>query len=584
MMGELLRAFLPPYRRKALTGTACKVVEVIFDLLTPMIVAKMIDEGVAGHNLPLVMRLGVLLVVLALVGYAFTFICQRLAATVSQGMGTDIRSALYRKIGQLGSAEIDRFGTPSLVTRVTNDVNQIQVAIAMGVRMLIRWPFIALGSIVAAMLIDARLGLVFVICTPAIALVFWVVMGRSIPLFKSMQVKLDGVSRITRESLEGVRVVRAFGREDQEEGRFRAAASDQAQTAIDVGRLSAVLNPMTFLIMNFGVVAILWSGAYRVDAGSLTQGEVVAFVNYMTQVLVSIGYVANLVVVFTRGAASATRVMEVLNVTPSVTDGPMRQEPPATDAPADQPVLAFEDVSFAYGEGGDNDALSHVSFSLASGSTLGVIGGTGSGKSTLASLAVRLYDPTSGQVRVCGVPAGHYALSELRRLVSIVPQKASLLSGTIRSNLCWRDPHASDEALWSALSCAQAEDFVRAKDGCLDAPVEAGGSNFSGGQRQRLTIARALVGEPKVIVLDDSASALDYATDARLRHALKSLPGRPATVIISQRVAAVMSADQVLVLDHGRMAGLGTHEQLVKDCDIYREICLSQLRPEEVLA
>lgn len=579
-MGALLRRFLPPFKTRAIIGVACKVVEVIFDLITPMIVALMIDQGVANRDMGLVTRLGILLAVLAIVGYGFTCICQRIAATVSQGMGTDIRNALYARIMELGAADIDRFGTPSLVTRLTSDINQVQVAIAMGVRMLIRWPFIALGSIVAALLIDVHLGLVFLVCTPAIAGVFYLVMARSVPLYQAIQQKLDIVSRITRENLEGVRVVRVFGREDYEDVRFTKAARDQADTAIAVGRLSAYLNPATFLIMNFGVVAILWAGSVRIDAGSLTQGEVVAFVNYMTQLLVSIGYVANLVVVFTRGAASASRVMEVLDTEPQVTDGSIGVSD--LSEPAEGPVLEFRKVCFSYGAGAE--AISNVSFTLEPGATLGVIGGTGSGKSTLSALAVRWYDPTEGEVVVRGNDARSYQLEALRSLVALVPQRASLLSGTIRSNLSWRDPDATDDELWAALSCAQAEDFVQAKEGGLDADVEAGGTNFSGGQRQRLTIARALVGKPQVIVLDDAASALDYATDARLRASLKQLPNHPATVVISQRVAAVMGADQILVLDHGRMAGLGTHAQLLQDCPIYREICLSQLRPEEVAA
>ncbi|MDI9590438.1 MAG: ABC transporter ATP-binding protein [Acidobacteriota bacterium] len=576
-MHELLRRFLPPFRRKALVGIACKAVEVAFDLITPVVIARMIDVGVATRDMGLVVRLGALLLALSVVGYGFTCVCQRLAASVSQGIGTSVRSQLYRRINELGAADVDAFGTPSLVTRVTNDVNQVQVAVAMGVRMLVRWPLIAVGSIVAAMLIDARLGLVFLVCSPAIALVFWLVMGRSVPLFRAIQTKLDVVSRIVREALEGVRVVRAFGREDHEEGRFVGAVRDQASTSVAVGRLSAILSPTTFLIMNLGVVAILWAGAHRVEAGGLTQGEIVAFVNYMTQVLISIGYVANLVVVFTRGSASATRVMEVLDTEPRVRDGSL-QGPRSTDR--EVPAIEFDHVTFSYGAG--DAALTDVSFSLPQGTSLGIIGGTGSGKSTLASLAVRLYDPSSGTVRVLGEDARRYALVGLRRIVSIVPQHASLLSGTIRSNLGWRRAAATDDELWQALACAQAEEFVRAKPGLLDAVVEAGGTNFSGGQRQRLTIARALVGAPGVVVLDDAASALDYATDARLRAALRRLPSQPATIVVSQRVAAVMGADQLLVLDHGKVAGLGTHRQLVRSCPIYREICLSQLRPEEV--
>ncbi len=582
-MGELLRRFLPPFKKKARVGVVCKVVEVIFDLVTPMVVASMIDKGVASRDMAYVMRMGALLLVFAVVGYVFTCVCQRLAATVSQGMGTDIRNALYQKVNEMGAADIDAFGTPSLVTRVTSDVNQIQVAVAMGVRMLIRWPFIAIGSIAAAMLIDLKLSIVFLVCTPAIAGVFWIVMGKSVPLFRSVQTKLDGIMRITREALEGVRVVRAFGREDHEDERFALAARDQTDTSIEVGRLSALLNPATFLIMNFGVIAILWAGSVRVNTGSLTQGEVVAFVNYMTQLLVSIGYVANLVVIFTRGSASALRVMEVLNTPASIVDGAVEQvDNQATASTTDTSALSFDHVTFSYGKGAA--ALSDVSFTLPVGGTLGVIGGTGSGKSTLAALAVRLYDPSEGTVRVCGADARSYLLKDLREVVSLVPQKASLLTGTIRSNLSWRKPSASDDELLAALACAQAQDFVEGKKGGLDAVVEAGGTNFSGGQRQRLTIARALVGEPQVVVLDDSASALDYATDARLRASLKRLPNHPATVIISQRVAAVMGADQIMVLDHGRMAGLGTHRELLDTCEIYREICLSQLKLEEVAA
>lgn len=575
-MTELLRRFLRPYRGRALLGIGCKAVEVVFDLLTPLIIARMIDVGVATRDASLIVRLGGLLLLLSLVGYGFTLVCQRVAATVSQGVGTDVRAALFRKVGAFGAADLDRFGTPSLVTRVTNDVNQLQVAVALGVRMLIRWPFLAIGSVVAALLIDLRLGLIFLVVTPAIAAVFWAVMGRSVPYFRAMQTKLDAVSRIVREALEGVRVIRAFGREGHEEGRFHEAAGEQADTAIAVGRLSSILNPATFLIMNLGIVAILWTGGLRVEAGSLSQGEVMAFVNYMTQTLVSIGYVANLVVIFTRGAASAARIMEVLDTEPQVTDGPGAE--PALGA--EVPAVVFDHVSFTYG-GGD-EALTDVSFSLAQGATIGVIGGTGSGKSTLSSLVARLYDPSSGHVSVLGSDARAYELTGLREAVALVPQQASLLTGTIRSNLSWRDPQAGDGELWAALASAQADDFVQEKELGLEAPVEAGGTNFSGGQRQRLTIARALVGSPRVLVLDDSASALDYATDARLRRALRALPGRPATIVISQRVASVMGADEVLVLDHGHVAGLGTHQELLDSCPLYREICLSQLKPEEV--
>ena len=581
-MGELLRRFVfSKYRAKVVVGVASKVVEVIFDLLTPIIVARMIDLGVAGHDTSVVVRLGLLLVVFAGIGYCFTLVCQKIAAIVSQGSGTDVRNALFEKVNALSSADVDEFGTPSLVTRITNDVNQVQVTVALGIRQLIRWPLLAVGSMVAALLIDLHLGLVFIVCTPVIALVFWVVMTRSVPYFQSMQSKLDRVSLVTREALSGIRVIRAFGRGRHEETRFRKAADDQTDTAIAVGKLSAILNPATFLVMNLGVVVILWVGGGRVNAGDLTQGEVVAFVNYMTQTLLSIVYVANLVVTFTRGAASATRIVEVLDREVTIGDG--GNEPVvATEGSIDSGIaVAFDHASFAY-ERAAVAAVNDVSFALDAGCTIGIIGGTGSGKSTLVSLVARLYDVTAGSVRVFGTDVRRYPLEQLRDLVATVPQQASLISGTIRQNLCWRDADATDDELWNVLACAQAADFVHEEEGGLDATVDAGGKNFSGGQRQRLTIARALVGHPRIVILDDSASALDFATDARLRRALRSLDGRPATIIVSQRVSAVMGADQVLVLEHGRVAGLGPHARLVKSCPLYREICLSQLKPEEV--
>ncbi|WP_058270366.1 ABC transporter ATP-binding protein [Olsenella massiliensis] len=580
-MRELLRRFVfSSYRGRVVVGVLCKVVEVVFDLMTPLVVARMIDEGVRGRDGGLVLRLGALLVLFALIGYGFTLVCQKMAALVSQGTGTDLRAALYRKVNELSSADVDRLGIPSLVTRVTSDVNQVQVTVALGVRQLIRWPLLALGSMVAALVIDLRLGLVFLVCTPAIGVVFWWVTSRSVPLFRAVQTKLDSIARITRESLAGVRVIRAFGQDGREEARMARAAAAQASTAIAVGRLSSLLNPATLLVMNLGVVAILWSGALRVDAGQLTQGQVMAFVNYMAQTLVSVAYVANLVVTFTRGAASAGRVMEVLDCEVTLDDAGNAEVVAVTDAPA-ACALELEGVSFTY-EGAPAPALSDVSLRLRAGGTLGVIGGTGSGKTTLVSLLPRLYDVSAGELRVFGTDVRDYPFGQLRSLVSIVPQKASLVSGTIRSNLVWRDPTADDEELWAALELSQAADFVRAKPDGLDARVETGGRNFSGGQRQRLTIARALVGAPRVLVLDDAASALDFATDARLRAALAGLKDRTTCVIVSQRVSAVMGADQILVLDHGRPAGLGPHRELVASCPLYREICLSQLRPEEV--
>lgn len=592
-MIELLGRFGGKFRRYMVIGPACKLIEVIFDLLTPLVIAQMIDKGIGAHDVNAVIHYGMVLGAMAVIGISFTLVCQKMAALTSQGMGTDIRGALYEHINKLSYAELDRFGTPSLITRITNDVNQVQLAVALGVRMLIRWPFLAVGSMCAALAIDLKLGMIFLICTPAIGLVFWFVMARCIPYYKQLQAKLDRIALICREGLSGARVVRAFVREDHERERFAQAADDQANTAIAVGKLSSILNPVTFLVMNLGVCAILWVGGIQVNVGELTQGQVMAFVNYMTQTLTSIVYVANLVVVFTKASASASRINEVLNCEPSITDE--NNEPvalpqaPATDVDAPVSALSFSHASFSFGAGAAN-AVNDVTLELPLGKTLGIIGGTGSGKSTLVSLIPRLYDASTGSVSVMGSDVRAWPLDQLRHAVATVPQRASLVSGTIRSNLTWRDESATDEGLWAALDMAQASEFVRNKPQGLDAPVEADGKNFSGGQRQRLTIARALVGSPQVLIMDDSASALDFKTDAALRHAIheRSVCGAAegglplTTVIVSQRVSTVRDADMICVLDHGSVAGLGTHDELYASCQLYREICQSQLRREEL--
>lgn len=593
-MIELLRRFGGKFRRYMVIGPACKLIEVIFDLLTPLVIAQMIDKGIGVHDVNAVVHYGMLLGAMAVIGISFTLVCQKMAALTSQGMGTDIRGALYEHINKLSYAELDRFGTPSLITRITNDVNQVQLAVALGVRMLIRWPFLAVGSMCAALAIDLKLGMIFLICTPAIGLVFWFVMARCIPYYRQLQAKLDRIALICREGLSGARVVRAFVREDHERERFAQAADDQAHTAIAVGKLSSVLNPVTFLVMNLGVCAILWVGGIQVNVGELTQGQVMAFVNYMTQTLTSIVYVANLVVVFTKASASASRINEVLNCVPSITDEDnelVALPEPGELAGGAAPVSAvsFGHASFSFGAGAAN-AVNDVTLELPLGKTLGIIGGTGSGKSTLVSLIPRLYDASTGSVCVMGADVRAWPLDQLRHAVAAVPQRASLVSGTIRSNLNWRDEAATDDELWAALDMAQASEFVHNKPQGLDAPVEAGGKNFSGGQRQRLTIARALVGSPQVLIMDDSASALDFKTDAALRHAIRerSMRGAAAgglpltTVIVSQRVSTVRDADMICVLDHGSVAGLGTHDELYATCQLYREICQSQLRREEL--
>ena len=579
-MVELLKRFYEPFRLECILGPLSKLIEVAFDLITPLVVMRMIDRGVGGRSVETVIACGGLLVLMACAGFVFALVCQKMASRASQGMGTDMRNALFEHVNALSYAEIDRFGTPSLITRITNDVNQVQLAIALGVRQLTRWPLLSVGSMIAAMTIDAKLSIIFFISMPLIGGIFWFVMARCVPYFKRMQQKLDRIGLVTREGLSGARVVRAFVRESHERERFRRAADEQAGISIAVGKLSSALNPATFLVMNLAVCAILWVGGLQVNVGALTQGEVMAFVNYMMQTLLSIVYVANLVVVFTKAGAGAGRILEVLDCESGIRSGADAATEPDEHA---EFAIALRDACFAY-PGSTVNAVDHVTLELPRGGTLGIIGGTGSGKSTLVSLVPRLHEVTGGSVEVLGRDVRAWDLDALRRQVGFVPQKAELVSGTIRSNLTWRDPSATDADLWSALETAQAREFVAALPLGLDAPVEAGGKNFSGGQRQRLTIARALVGSPRIIVMDDSASALDFKTDASLRTAIRGLTcakgaqgGDPTTVIVGQRVSSVRDADLICVMRHGLAVGVGTHEELLSSCDIYREICASQL-------
>ncbi|WOC31170.1 MULTISPECIES: ABC transporter ATP-binding protein [Caproicibacterium] len=571
-----LAVYLKKYRIFMILGPVFKLIEAVFELIVPLVVADMIDNGVRKRNLPYVYHQGTVLLILAVVGLCSALVCQRMASYASQGFGTSLRSAMYEQINRFSHKEIDAFGTPSLITRITNDVNQLQVAVAMLVRLVIRAPFLAIGSVVMAISIDWKLGLIFLVATPLIGLTLYLIMSRSVPYFRVMQKKLDQISLVSREGLSGVRVIRAFAREKTEEQRFDAAADEQADIAVRVGKLSALLNPATYLIMNFSVAAILWFGGTQVNTGSLTQGQVMAFVNYMSQTLLALMVVANLVVVFTKASASATRVTEVLETVPAIQE---KQDKPVRPVP-DSPKAEFREVSFSY-DGSEKYALENVSLRIERGQTIGVIGGTGCGKSTLVSLIPRLYEATKGQVLVDGVPVQDYPFAQLRRLVGVVPQEARLFSGTIRSNLCWRKADASEAELQKALRVSQAAEFVSCLPQGLDSPVEAGGKNFSGGQRQRLTIARALVGEPQILILDDSASALDFATDAALRRAIREETRELTVILVSQRANTIRSADRIVVLDEGCVAGTGTHAELMQTCAVYREICLSQMSREE---
>lgn len=575
--------FLKQFKKEVLIGPVFKLTEAVFELIVPLVMAQIIDVGIANGDRGYVLRMGGVMVLLGLVGLGCALICQYCAARASQGFGTVLRSEMFRHINTLSHGEIDQIGTPSLITRITNDVNQLQLAVAMLIRLVVRAPFLVIGATVMALLLDWKLACIFFVAAPLMALVLYLVMSRSIPFYRIIQKKLDRISLITRENLSGVRVIRAFSRQEKEKERFAQASEDQMSTSIAVGRISALLNPLTSAIINLAIAAVIWFGGFRVDAGGMTQGEVIAFVNYLNQILLAMIVVANLVVIFTKAAASATRVDEVLELHPSIVN---RVSRPAQEVEG-SPEIAFDAVSFAYPDAGAY-SLSDISFTVARGQTLGIIGGTGCGKSTLVNLIPRFYEVSQGCIRVDGVDVRDYPMEQLRGKVGIVPQRAVLFSGTLRQNMQWRKQDATDEEIWQALETAQAASFVRKMPDGLDSVILQGGKNLSGGQKQRLTIARALVGEPEILILDDSASALDFATDAALRQAIAKFSAgrgnRMTTIIVSQRANTVRYADQIVVLDDGKAAGIGTHEQLLESCQTYREIYWSQNERQEAVA
>ena len=575
--------FLKQFKKEVLIGPVFKLTEAVFELIVPLVMAQIIDVGIANGDRGYVLRMGGVMVLLGLVGLGCALICQYCAARASQGFGTVLRSEMFRHINTLSHGEIDQIGTPSLITRITNDVNQLQLAVAMLIRLVVRAPFLVIGATVMALLLDWKLACIFFVAAPLMALVLYLVMSRSIPFYRIIQKKLDRISLITRENLSGVRVIRAFSRQEKEKERFAQASEDQMSTSIAVGRISALLNPLTSAIINLAIAAVIWFGGFRVDAGGMTQGEVIAFVNYLNQILLAMIVVANLVVIFTKAAASATRVDEVLELHPSIVN---RVSRPAQEVEG-SPEIAFDAVSFAYPDAGAY-SLSDISFTVARGQTLGIIGGTGCGKSTLINLVPRFYEVSEGSIKVDGVDVRDYPMEQLRGKVGIVPQRAVLFSGTLRQNMQWRKQDATDEEIWQALETAQAASFVRKMPDGLDSVILQGGKNLSGGQKQRLTIARALVGEPEILILDDSASALDFATDAALRRAIAKFSAgrgnRMTTIIVSQRANTVRYADQIVVLDDGKAAGIGTHEQLLESCQIYREIYWSQNERQEAVA
>lgn len=569
-MFKLAKKYLGGFKKELIVGPAAKLTEAIFELIVPLIMADIIDVGInGGAGKPYIYRMGGIMILMGALGLCCALVCQYLASRASQGVGTVIRNDLFRHIGSLSHAELDRFGTPSLITRVTNDVNQVQSAVAMLIRLVVRAPFLVIGAAVMAMTIDLKLSLVFLAVMPLVAAVLYFIMFRSVPLYRVIQKKLDKISLITRESLSGARVIRAFSGEAAEEKRFRDANDDFADTSMRVGRLSALLNPLTYAIMNLAIAAIVWFGGFRVDSGALTQGQVIAFVNYMTQISLALVVVANLVVLFTKAAASSARINEVFDTEPSIKDG-------AGAAVSEKaPVIEFKDVSFSYSEGGDN-ALENITFSVRKGETVGIIGGTGSGKSTLVSLIPRFYDAEKGSVLINGADVKSYGLKELRKKIGFVPQKAMLFSGTIAENLRWGNENASDEQLQKAAETAQAKEFIDKLPDGFNTHINQGGRNLSGGQKQRLTIARALTGNPEILILDDSASALDFATDAALRKAIAKDTQNMTVLIVSQRATSIRHADKIIVLDDGEAVGIGTHSELLESCPVYREIVMSQ--------
>ncbi|MGM9609894.1 MAG: ABC transporter ATP-binding protein [Eubacteriales bacterium] len=565
-------AYLKPYRCQCVLAPLFKLLEAGFELIVPLVVAAIIDTGIENKDPVYVVKMCGILLLLAAVGFGAAVFAQYFASVAAVGFGAGVRRALFAKIQSLSYRELDSLGTATMMTRLTSDVNQAQTGVNLTLRLLMRSPFVVFGALIMAATIDGKLSLIFAAVIVLLFAVIYLIMFRTVPLYRKSQEKLDRVLGLTRETLTGARVIRAFCREDKERDLFDDANNTLTRSQTYVGRISALTTPLTGVLINIATLLLIYTGAIRVDAGSLTQGQVVALVNYMAQILVELVKLANLIVTVTKSVASGKRIGGVLAMESSLAV-------PAVSATPDlgAPAIEMRGVSFTYA-GAAAPALSDLDFSLAPGATLGIIGGTGSGKTTLVDLIPRFYDATEGEVRVCGVPVKDYDPDILRSMIGVVPQRALLFAGTIRENLLWGNPGATDEDLIAALRTAQALDVVESKALGLDEPVEAGGKNFSGGQRQRLTIARALVARPNILILDDSASALDYATDARLRHALREDLAGMTVVVVSQRASSVRHADLILVLDDGKVVGMGTHDELRATCPVYEEICASQER------
>lgn len=563
-----LKRFLRPYMKETIVGSGAKLFEAILELLLPLFMGKIIDVGIKNGDIPYVWKTAVLMLGIISVGLASASLCQYYASYTCQNLGNDLRKELMRKISTLSYSDIDRFGNATLINRVTNDVNQVVQAVAMLIRLVSRAPFLCIGALVMSIYINPKLSLIFAVLIPIFILIVAIIMTRTIPLYKDTQGKLDKLGSVLRENLSGVRVIRAFARHKNEKKRMDEATEELSKAYIRVTSLSALMNPITSLVMNMGIIIIFYLGAINVNKGTLSQGDIVVLINYITQVLLALIIVANLVVLFTKAAASASRINEILECEPSIIDGAINTTEDNTDD-----SIVFDNVSFKYNE---EDTLSDISFTIKKGEVFGIVGTTGSGKSTIANLICRFYDTTTGNILFRGTNVKKLSQGYLHKEIGIVPQKSVLFSGTIADNIRWGKEDATDEEVIEALKAAEAYDFVSNMENGINSMIYEGGKNFSGGQKQRLTIARALVKKPPVIIMDDSLSALDYATDKKLRNSLKETLKDSTIIIISQRISSIVSSDKILVLDDGKVMGLGTHEELLNNCETYKEIYMSQ--------
>ena len=573
-----LKRFLSPYKKECIVGPAFKLLEAILELLLPTIMALIINNGVVNRDATYILKMGGVMVLMTFLGYGSAMICQYYAARASQGFGTTLRNTLFEHISELSYSEIDEFGTSSLINRITNDINQLQVAVAMLIRLVVRAPFICIGAIIMAMILDFQLSLILIATVPIFALILYFFMKKTSPMYRIYQEKLDKLSSILRENLGGVRVIRAFSNIKREKKRFNRSNDNLTDSGIAIGRISALLNPLTLLIMNSAIIVLLWTGAIQINSGKLSPGTIVAFINYITQVLYAITTVTSLIVLFTKASASAKRVNEILETESSI----IELSRGIDEKMENNIAIRFEDVSFSYSKTGDT-AIQDVSLEIIKGETVGIIGGTGSGKSTFINLIPRFYDVTSGKIFIDGINVKDYPLNHLRNKMSLVPQKVELFSGSILENLKLGNENATIEEIDEACKIAQAYEFISKLNDKYNTEVERGGANFSGGQKQRLSIVRALVKKHDILILDDSSSALDFSTDASLRKAIKEKCNDITTLIVSQRASTIKDADKIIVFDDGEVVGVGKHDNLMNSCEVYREICLSQLSSEEAM-